>query len=79
VIDALLIAAASWVLLHRADGGVVEVVPAHITSMHAKAPPPNTNKVTTAAAQCVLWLADGRMLAVIEPCDVVRRLLKEAE
>ena len=78
MIDAIT-AALSMVLLHRPDGGVVAVMPAHITSMHAKAPPPNTNKVTTAAAQCVLWLADGRMLAVIEPCDVVRRLLKEAE
>ena len=79
MIDALLIAAASWVLLHRADGGIVAVMPSHITSMHAKAPPPYTNKVSPAEARCVLWLADGRMLAVLEPCDVVRRLLKEAE
>jgi len=78
VSDALLAAALSWVLLHRADGGVVAVMPQHITSMHAKAPPPNTNKVTTAEARCVLWLADGRMLAVIEPCEVVRQLLEEA-
>lgn len=75
----VLTAALSWVLLHRADGGVVAVMPQHITSMHGKAPPPNTNKVTTAEAHCVLWLADGKILSVLEPCDVVRRMLEEAK
>lgn len=79
MIDALLIAAASWVLLHRADGGIVAVMPSHITSMHAKAPPPHTNKISPAEAHCVLWLADGKILSVIEPCETVRMLLDEAK
>ena len=78
MIDAIA-AALSIVLLHRADGGVVAVVPAHITSMHEKAPPPHTNKLSPAVARCVLWLADGKILSVLEPCDRVRRLLEEAK
>ncbi len=78
MIDALLIAALSWVLLHRADGGVVAVMPSHITSMHAAATS-GGNKVVNTAARCVLWLVDGKVLSVIEPCDTVRRLLEEAK
>ena len=66
-------------LLHRADGGEVVVIPSHITSLHAKAPTGGTNKVVTPAARCVLWLADGKVLAVIEPCEEVRRLLEAAK
>jgi hypothetical protein len=34
--------------------------------------------VVNRAAKCVIWLADGKVLAVLEPCDVVRKLLAEA-
>jgi len=79
VIDALIAAALSMVLLHRADGGVVAVMSSHITSMHAKAPPVVANKLVTPDARCVLWLADGKVLAVLEPCETVRRLLEDAK
>lgn len=74
----LIAAALAMVLLHRADGGEVSIVVPHVTGLHAPAPPPNTHKLSPATAHCVLWLADGRLLSVIEPCDVVRRLLDEA-
>jgi hypothetical protein len=72
-------AALAMVLLHRADGGVVAVVPSQITALHAKAPPPHTNKVSPPEAHCVLWLADGKILSVLEPCDTVRSLLETAK
>ena len=65
-------------LLHRADGGVVEVAPAHITSLHRKAPAAAGNKVVAGEARCVLWLADGKFLSVIESCEEVGRLLGAA-
>ena len=68
----------NMVLLHRADGGVVEVAPAHITSLHRKAPANPSNKAVTGEAKCVLWLADGKLLSVLEPCEEVRRLLEAA-
>jgi len=64
------------VLLHRADGGAVQVAVEHITSLHAAARV--GPKVVNPGARCVVWLADGRVLSVIEPCDVVRRLLDDA-
>lgn len=71
-------ASAAMVLLHRADGGVVEVAPAHVTSLHGRAAANVKNKAVTGEARCVLWLADGKLLSVIEPCEVVRKLLEEA-
>jgi hypothetical protein len=69
-------AAVALVLLHRADGGSVEVAVGQVTSLHeaARAGP----KVVNSAARCVIWLADGRVLSVREPCDVVRGLLETA-
>jgi hypothetical protein len=71
-------AALAMVLLHRADGGVVAVAPSQVTSLHAKAPSSAANKLVTGEARCVLWLADGKTLSVIEPCEMVRKLLEGA-
>jgi len=71
-------AAVSMVLLHRPDGGEVVVTPAHVTALHAKPPTSAANKVVTPEARCVIWLSDGKVLSVIEPCAVVRKLLDEA-
>jgi len=69
--------AMTMVLLHRADGGVVAVMPSHVTSLHAGVG--TGKKVATPEARCVLWLADGKILSVLEPCDEVRRLLEAAK
>jgi hypothetical protein len=71
-------AALSIVLLHRADGGVVSVYPRHITSLHEKPPVSAKNKLITPEARCLIWLDDGKLLAVLETCDVVKQLLAEA-
>jgi hypothetical protein len=52
------------------------VAAGQITSMHAAARV--GPKIVNSGARCVIWLADGRVLSVLEPCDVVRRLLDEA-
>lgn len=67
------------VLLHRADGGEVIVAPSQITALHAKQPANVTNKAVAPEARCVVWLADGKLLSVIETCSVVRKLLDEAQ
>jgi len=66
------------VLLHRADGGAVVVAAPHVTSLHERMATSGTNKLVAPEARCVVWLADGKLLSVIEPCEVVRRLLEEA-
>jgi hypothetical protein len=72
------IAAMSLVILHRIDGGAVIVAPEHVTSMHSKAPASGHNKSVTQEARCVLWLSDGKLLSVLEPCEAVKRLMDEA-
>jgi len=65
-------------LLHRADGGEVAVAPWQVTALHAKAPANVANKAVTVEARCIVWLADGKILSVVEPCEEVRRLLEAA-
>jgi len=69
----------AMMVLHRVDGGEVLVSPEHITSMHSKAPGSAQNKLVTHEARCILWLADGKQLLVLEPCETVRKLLDEAQ
>jgi hypothetical protein len=66
------------VILHRVDGGEVLVAPSHVTSMHSKAPSSAQNKLVTHEARCILWLADGKQLLVLEPCEKVKQLINEA-
>jgi hypothetical protein len=68
----------AMVVLHRPDGGEVAVAPGQVTALHAKAPLPHTNKLSSAEARCTLWLADGKILSVIEPCEAVKQLLEAA-
>jgi len=77
--DAVTAAALAMVLLHRADGGEVRVFPGHVTSLHAKAPSSAANKLVTGEARCILWLADGKVLSVLETCETVRKLLEAAK
>jgi hypothetical protein len=73
---AILVAGMLLVILHRVDGGEVAVSPAHITSMHSRAG--THNKLITHGVHCIVWLDDGRILSVLEPCDVVTRLMRDA-
>jgi len=66
------------VILHRVDGGEVLVAPEHITSMHSKALGSARDKLITGEARCIIWLADGKMLSVLEPCDRVKQLMNES-
>jgi len=74
----VLAAAMSLILLHRVDGGEVAVAPEHITSMHSKALGGARDKLITGEAHCILWLDDGKLLSVLEPCETVKQLMDEA-
>jgi len=73
-----LVAAMSLVVLHRVDGGEVLVAPSHVTSMHSKALGGARDKLTVHEARCIVWLADGKQLMVLEPCDRVKQLVNES-
>jgi hypothetical protein len=73
-----MLVAAALVLLHRLDGGTVLVNPDQVTSVHAKPGGAGSNKHLTEQAHCALWLADGKLIAVLETCPRVQQLLEEA-
>ena len=73
-----LITAMYLVILHRVDGGEVLVAPSHVTSMHSKALGSTRDKLTVHEARCIVWLADGKQLMVLEPCERVKQLMNES-
>jgi uncharacterized protein YlzI (FlbEa/FlbD family) len=73
----VLAAALQLIVLHRVDGGEVEVNPAHVTSLHATSEAAGKqNKLFVGHVHCVIWLTDGRQLSVLESCAEVRRKLE---
>ena len=74
----VLITALYMVILHRVDGGEVAVIPSHITSLHSKAPSNAQNKLGTHEVRCIVWMDDGKLLSVLEPCATVKQLMDEA-
>jgi hypothetical protein len=62
-------------LLHGPGGREIRVNTAHVTSMHA-AIEGEPNKAFTDEVRCVINLADGKFVSVIEPCHVVQSMLE---
>ena len=62
------------ILLHAGDGQVVDVNPDQITSLrsprekHDKLFPPNT--------ECLIYLTDGKFVAVQEECSTVKKTIE---
>jgi hypothetical protein len=63
------------VLLHDPNGGAVYVHPDTVTTMRGA--PGEKNQHFTEQAKCLLNLADGKFVAVVEDCETVRKLLRE--
>jgi hypothetical protein len=72
------LAALILVTLHRLDGGVMLVNPRHITSLHSAARH-GQNKVLHSEAHCAVSMSDGKIVAVLESCIEVKRLLEGAD
>ena len=74
-----ILVAAALVLLHRLDGGAVLVNPDQVTSVHARPSGASSNKHLTEQAHCALWLADGKLISVLEACPQVQQLLERSK
>lgn len=70
-----LVLALSLVALHRLDGGVVLVNPRNVTSLHNPRPP-GANSLLSREGHCAIWMSDGRLVSVLEPCAEVQRMLE---
>lgn len=73
--DAILI---GLILLHGPSGAEILLNPESITSMHF-AMPGKKNELVAHQAKCVINTTDGKFISVLETCDIVRKLIKEAD
>lgn len=69
-------AALQLMILHRLDGGQVLINPAQITHLHDRRQG-RGNQLLHDSAHCAIGLVDGKVIAVRESCEQVRRMLGE--
>jgi hypothetical protein len=62
-------------VLHRADGGEVTINAEQITSLRA---PAGSLHGLAPFAHCLVYLADGKLVGVLETCREVKARLEEA-
>jgi hypothetical protein len=67
---------AAMILLHSPGGAEILINPQMVTSLRARIED-EPNKVFTDEVQCMIALADGKFVTVVEHCDIVRKLVEE--
>jgi hypothetical protein len=74
----MLFAAAVLVLVHTPNGDLVEVNPDQIVSLRTAAPDREDEKrLYHKSIKCLINLADGKFVAIVENCDTVRNQMEE--
>lgn len=65
------------ILLHGADGAAIEVNPDQITSLRGpREGVTEHDRMYHKATNCLINLADGKAVAVIETCEVVQQMIE---
>jgi len=67
------------IVLHSKDGREIDINPESITQLHETADDDADNKYFTPGVRCMVALADGKFVTVVETCVEVRKLIKERE
>lgn len=62
-------------VLHSLSGAVIEVNPSQIT--HLRNPELTKDHSFTDKARCMVNMADGKYITVLETCEYVRRAIEE--
>jgi uncharacterized protein YlzI (FlbEa/FlbD family) len=72
--------AVTLIILHALNGDEVSVNPDSITSMRDRAPEHDADdRLMAKGVECMISLSDGKNVSVVEHCDKVRELIKEAK
>jgi len=66
------------IVLHAPDGDEIDVNPEQITAIRDKKSEED-NKFVVGTVNCILNTSDGKFVSVVESCEEVRRLIREAE
>jgi len=61
------------------DGAKLHINPSYITKMYPtkEALDKGPNQYVVKGAKCVITMADGKFVSVLEPCDYVLRLIEK--
>ena len=71
------IALVTVIILHGADNREIRVSPSQITSMQSpRAGAKKDEKLYPEGLNCLINLADGKSVAVVEPCLVIQRMME---
>jgi hypothetical protein len=72
VIEALVVAAAQYIIVHTVDGRAFYINPKQIVSTsQAK------GKLVVDAVQCVIYTTDGRFITIAETCESLKMRLEQ--
>jgi hypothetical protein len=74
--------AVALVVLHNAEGGEIFINPTQIAVLHptreSSGKAGSKNTLVVGGVNCVVSLSNGKFFSVIEPCDVVRKMMEDA-
>jgi len=73
-----LFAAAVLIILHGPDGHEIRIAPEQVTSLRA-AKAGEEGKYFVDTVHCMVNLTDGKFVTVVEPCEIVQKLMREGE
>lgn len=62
-------------VLHDLEGREIHVNPDQVTHLRA-AKQGETDKLFPTHAKCMVNLADGKFIAVVEPCEAIQQMLE---
>lgn len=72
------IGAVTLIVLSGIDGHEVRVNPSQIAALHSPRPDVSADKrLYSEKANCIISLADGKNLQVVESCFVIQRMLED--
>lgn len=74
----LILVAAHLVLLHTVDGRETFVNPDQVASMSSHKEG-EQNKLLVETVNCVIGMANGKLVTVVEPCSEVKQKLEEGK
>ena len=68
---------ALFLILHAPDGHEVRISPDQITSLHSgKIGVKKEDRLYLESVKCLVNFTDGKFISVVEPCDVIQRMME---
>ena len=73
-----ILAAAAFIVLHNVDGDEISVnIEQIVTLHHTKESKGATNTLIASGTKCVIGLANGKIVSVVEDCGTIRQSVKQ--